>query len=80
MTNRAVRAKEPLRCPKCGTKLDIELLECELEGSDERLFVTTCPKGDYRAAATEARVNQAIAEAMFEYLKCSPPSQRCPTP
>ncbi len=79
MVNRAVPAKAPLCCPKCGMELDIELLELELEGGDERLFSLSCPGGDYRAAATEARVNQAIAEAMFEYLKCSPPSQRCPT-
>ncbi len=80
MTDGAVRAAEPLRCPKCGTRLDIELLECELEGRDERLFVISCARGDYRAAATEAQVNQAIAQAMFEYLKCPPPNQRCPTP
>ena len=80
MTNTAVHAKEPLCCPKCGAELDIELLEVKLEGGDERLFVVRCSTGDYQAAATEARVNQAIAEAMFEYLKCSPPNERCPTP
>lgn len=80
MPNGVIRVNEPLCCPKCGTKLDIELLEVELEGSDERLFVVRCSTGDYQAAATEARVNQAIAAAMFEYLKCSPPNQRNSTP
>lgn len=72
MANRAVRTKEPLTCPKCGSKLGIELVECKLEGRNERLFFVSCPKGDYRAAATEARVSQAIAEAMSRVFSILP--------
>lgn len=76
MVDETVRAGEPLRCPHCGATLEITLLELELRGGDERIFSLSCPKGDYRAAASEARVNQAVAEAMFAYLKCPPPNRR----
>lgn len=45
-------------CPKCSTKLDIELLELDLQGGDERLFLVRCPEGDYRAADSETRVSE----------------------
>ena len=76
MDNGTIPAKAPLCCPRCGKKLDIELLEVELGSNDERIFSLSCPTGDYRAAASETRVNQAIAEAMLAYLKCPPPNQR----
>lgn len=76
MVNVVVPAREPLCCPKCGERLDTTLLEVELGSSDARIFSLSCPTGDYQAAATEARVNQAIAEAMLAYLKCPSPNQR----
>lgn len=76
MVDGTVPSKTPLCCPKCGEELDIELLEVELEGGDGRIFSVSCPKGDYQAVASEARVNQAIADAMLVYLKCPSPNQR----
>ena len=76
MINGTALTKAPLCCPKCGKELDIELLEVELESSDERIFSLSCSSGDYRAVASEARVNQAIADAMLAYLKCPSPNQR----
>lgn len=61
-----------LRCPKCRRRItDVTLLEVRLQGHDVRLFLIRCSKGDYRAVATETRVNRALTEALFDHLKLS---------
>lgn len=64
-------ARRRLRCPKCHQILDIKPLEFTFGDHDVQLFLVYCPGRDYRAVASEARFNQAIATSILKYLNRS---------
>ena len=71
--------KEPLHCPKCGSVLDLHLVEVRDEDGDEGelLLLLDCPQDDFYATVTYEDVVAALTTEVRERLTAS---RRSPAP
>jgi hypothetical protein len=63
-----IAGAEPPRCPRCGSELQMRVLEIEDEGLRETLLLFDCPRNDFHATATRDDLAAVMAAAVRAQL------------
>lgn len=69
MSERTAQSDEPLRCPKCDSKLFVEQLVMGDEGGSETVFFIDCPRGDFNITMTDKEVIKIMTDMVMERLR-----------